>query len=180
MVCRNLVAAAMLAIVGSAAAAESPAAPAQAAGGGGQPAAGVAAPAGSTPSATTAGPAAAAADAAPAVTGAGQPAPVPASGDTIVAHGVAVFDELRLPADFAHLAYVNPDAPKGGEISEWAAGGFDSFNPYTVKGRGTDSFYGGKIMENAVSGMCRDLMALALLAVVTMATGRLRVPRCVP
>lgn len=135
MVCRNLVAAAMLAIVGSAAAAESPAAPAQAAGGGGQPAAGVAAPAGSTPSATTAGPAAAAADAAPAVTGAGQPAPVPASGDTIVAHGVAVFDELRLPADFAHLAYVNPDAPKGGEISEWVSGGFDSYNPYTVKGR---------------------------------------------
>lgn len=57
------------------------------------------------------------------------------SGATIVAHGVGTFDELRLPADFPHLAYVNPDAPKGGEISEWTAGGFDSYNPYTIKGR---------------------------------------------
>ncbi|MBV0890812.1 extracellular solute-binding protein [Paracoccus sp. Z118] len=55
---------------------------------------------------------------------------------TTVSHGVAIFDELKLPPDFPHLAYVNPDAPKGGEISEWAAGGFDSYNPYTIKGRG--------------------------------------------
>ena len=48
---------------------------------------------------------------------------------TITAHGVSVFDDLKLAPDFAHLAYVNPDAPKGGEISEWAAGGFDSYNP---------------------------------------------------
>ena len=53
-----------------------------------------------------------------------------------VAHGIGVFGAPNLPADFKHLPYVNPDAPKGGEISEWAAGGFDSFNPYTVKGRG--------------------------------------------
>ncbi|WP_299359555.1 extracellular solute-binding protein [uncultured Paracoccus sp.] len=60
----------------------------------------------------------------------------PADEATIVAHGVSVFGELKLPADFPHLAYVNPDAPKGGEISEWAAGGFDSYNPFTIKGRG--------------------------------------------
>lgn len=66
------------------------------------------------------------------------PAQAPASPSaeaTIVSHGVGTFDAIRLPADFAHLPYVNPDAPKGGEISEWASGGFDSYNPFTVKGR---------------------------------------------
>jgi len=57
------------------------------------------------------------------------------AGATTVSHGVSIFGDLALPADFKHLAYVNPDAPKGGEISEWQAGGFDSYNPYTIKGR---------------------------------------------
>lgn len=51
------------------------------------------------------------------------------------AHGIAVFGDLKYPADFAHLDYVNPDAPKGGEMSMWAPGSFDSMNPYTTKGR---------------------------------------------
>jgi microcin C transport system substrate-binding protein len=54
---------------------------------------------------------------------------------TITAHGISTFGELNYPADFKHLAYVNPDAPKGGEISEWTSGGFDSMNPYSIKGR---------------------------------------------
>lgn len=52
-----------------------------------------------------------------------------------VAHGISTFGDLALPADFAHLAWVNPDAPKGGEISLGTFGGFDSMNPYSVKGR---------------------------------------------
>lgn len=54
---------------------------------------------------------------------------------TITAHGISVFGEPALPADYPHLRYVNPDAPKGGEISEWAIGGFDSYNPFTHRGR---------------------------------------------
>ncbi|MFZ3580622.1 extracellular solute-binding protein [Loktanella sp. DJP18] len=50
--------------------------------------------------------------------------------DLIKTHGYSYFGELKYPADFAHLDYVNPDAPKGGEISEWAPGTFDGFNPY--------------------------------------------------
>ena len=53
----------------------------------------------------------------------------------ITAHGISTFGELNLPADFTHLPYVNPDAPKGGEISQWTSGGFDSMNPYSIKGR---------------------------------------------
>ncbi|MCK0169162.1 extracellular solute-binding protein [Jannaschia sp. S6380] len=52
-------------------------------------------------------------------------------------HGISTFPggELKYAPDFAHLDYVNPDAPKGGEISVWAFGSFDSLNPYTPKGR---------------------------------------------
>lgn len=53
---------------------------------------------------------------------------------TIIAHGISTFGELKYPADFAYLDYVNPKAPKGGEISQWAPGTFDSMNPYSVKG----------------------------------------------
>ncbi len=53
----------------------------------------------------------------------------------ILSHGISTFGDLKYPADFAHLAYANPDAPKGGEIAEWTSGGFDSMNPFTVKGR---------------------------------------------
>ena len=52
-----------------------------------------------------------------------------------LAHGISTFGKLKYPADFEYLDYVNPDAPKGGEISIWAFGGFDSMHPYTTKGR---------------------------------------------
>lgn len=55
---------------------------------------------------------------------------------TTVSHAITTFgDPPKYPADFTHLDYVNPDAPKGGEISQWAFGGFDSVNPYSVQGR---------------------------------------------
>ena len=38
----------------------------------------------------------------------------------ITSHGYSTFGDLKYPANFAHLDYVNPDAPKGGEISIWA------------------------------------------------------------
>ena len=58
-----------------------------------------------------------------------------AADEVITAHGISTFGDLKYAADFVHLDYVNPDAPKGGEIAEWTSGGFDSMNPYTVKGR---------------------------------------------
>ena len=51
----------------------------------------------------------------------------------IESHGYVNFGELKYGPDDV-LAYVNPDAPKGGEFSQWAQGTFDSFNPYTRKG----------------------------------------------
>ena len=53
----------------------------------------------------------------------------------IKSHGISTFGELKYSSDFQHLDYVNPSAPKGGEVSIWAFGSFDSMHPYTTKGR---------------------------------------------
>uniref|UniRef100_UPI003B52048C extracellular solute-binding protein n=1 Tax=Roseovarius indicus TaxID=540747 RepID=UPI003B52048C len=53
----------------------------------------------------------------------------------IKSHGYSFFGDLKYPEDYEHFDYVNPDAPKGGEISIALAGSFDSMNPYTRKGR---------------------------------------------
>ena len=50
-------------------------------------------------------------------------------------HGYSYFGNLDYPADYEHLNYVNPNAPKGGELSLAASGTFDSLNPYSRKGR---------------------------------------------
>ncbi len=55
--------------------------------------------------------------------------------EIIEADGYSTFGEFKYGPDFEHLDYVNPDAPKGGEISVWAQGTFDTFNPYSSKGR---------------------------------------------
>ena len=62
---------------------------------------------------------------------------VRAAEDGIIrSHGYSYFGDLTYPADYPYFDYVNPDAPKGGEISLWAPGTFDSLNPYSRKGRG--------------------------------------------
>jgi len=53
----------------------------------------------------------------------------------ITSHGYSYFGDLKYPADYPHFDYVNPDAPKGGEIALYAPGTFDSMNPYARKGR---------------------------------------------
>lgn len=56
--------------------------------------------------------------------------------DTLIrAHGYSYYGDLSYAEDFEHFNYVNPDAPKGGEISEYASGTFDSMNPFSRRGR---------------------------------------------
>ena len=53
------------------------------------------------------------------------------------AHGYALWGELKYPPDFEHFAYVNPQAPKGGElrlVSNQRTSTFDKYNPFTVRG----------------------------------------------
>jgi microcin C transport system substrate-binding protein len=87
-------------------------------------------------------------------------------GGTITSHGISTFGDLALPADFPHLPYVNPDAPKGGEISQWAPGSFDSFNPYAIAGNAaalSSIFY-----ESILTGTADDISAAYCLLCETM------------
>ena len=49
-------------------------------------------------------------------------------------HGLAMHGDLKYGPYFKHFDYVNPNAPKGGSIRLNAIGGFDSLNPFIVKG----------------------------------------------
>lgn len=48
-------------------------------------------------------------------------------------HGIAMHGAPVLPADFSHLPYVNPDAPKGGKVTYGVVGTFDSVRPFIVR-----------------------------------------------
>jgi microcin C transport system substrate-binding protein len=58
----------------------------------------------------------------------------PASGITYY-HGISYLREPSYPADFAHLRYVDPHAPKGGRIRIGEMGNWDSFSDVPVSGR---------------------------------------------
>lgn len=45
-----------------------------------------------------------------------------------------MYGEPALPPDFVSLPYAKPDAPFGGRLVEGATGGFDSLNPFILKG----------------------------------------------
>ena len=49
-------------------------------------------------------------------------------------HGLALYGETKYGPDFPHFDYVNPDAPKGGELKLGMIGSFDSLNPFILKG----------------------------------------------
>ncbi len=55
-------------------------------------------------------------------------------------HALTLYDEPpKYPANFKHVDYVNPDAPKGGTFRESAMGSFDSLNPFISKGVPADN-----------------------------------------
>ncbi|MFN3524591.1 MAG: extracellular solute-binding protein, partial [Paracoccus sp. (in: a-proteobacteria)] len=86
----------------------------------------------------------------------------------ITAHGVSIFDELKLAPDFDHLPYVNPDAPKGGEMSQAIPNstGFDNFNPYTFRGR--SAVLSSIMLENILEGTADEMGAAYCLLCETM------------
>ncbi len=49
-------------------------------------------------------------------------------------HALAMHGAPKYQPGFTHFDYVNPDAPKGGSLRLGAVGGFDSFNPYILRG----------------------------------------------
>ncbi len=49
-------------------------------------------------------------------------------------HALSLFDSVKYGPDFSHFEYVNPDAPKGGQLRMEAIGTFDTLNPFVLKG----------------------------------------------
>ena len=84
----------------------------------------------------------------------------------ITSHGISTFGDLKLPADFTHLPYVNPDAPKGGELSESWVGGFDSMNPFSVKGRA--AIGSTMMLESILTGTADEIGASYCLLCTTL------------
>lgn len=62
-------------------------------------------------------------------------AETPATANPGPVHGIAMHGELKYPENFSHFDYVNPEAPKGGTLRmAVVANGFDSFNPFVIRG----------------------------------------------
>jgi peptide/nickel transport system substrate-binding protein len=64
---------------------------------------------------------------------------VRATQENLQRHAIAMYGEPALPADFPHLPYANPDAPKGGRLALAIQGTFDSLNPLIVLGVAPDA-----------------------------------------
>jgi len=57
-----------------------------------------------------------------------------AADDVYRGHGIAMHGDLKYGPDFTHFDYVNPQAPKGGEVTLFDLGTYDSFNPFIIRG----------------------------------------------
>jgi microcin C transport system substrate-binding protein len=67
-------------------------------------------------------------------------------------HALSLLGEPSLPADFTHWPWVNPNAPKGGEIVLTGIGSFDSFNGFVLRGTpavGLANLYDTLLKESA-------------------------------
>ena len=84
--------------------------------------------------------------------GAATPAGRPGPDGITRTHALSLLGEPSLPADFTHWPWVNPDAPKGGEIVLTALGSFDSFNQFILRGTaavGLGNLYDTLLKESA-------------------------------
>jgi microcin C transport system substrate-binding protein len=61
-------------------------------------------------------------------------APQAAGAKVTTAHAFSMHGDLKYPAGFTHFQYVNPEAPKGGDVKLAAVGTFDTLNPFVLKG----------------------------------------------
>ena len=73
-------------------------------------------------------------------------------------HGLSIFGDLALPVDFKSFAYVDPHAPKGGQIVLQPSGGganvnpysFNSLNTFILKGDGATGM--GAVFDSLMTG----------------------------
>lgn len=69
-------------------------------------------------------------------------------------HAYALFGDIKYPPGFTHFEYVNPDAPKGGQITlvpPLRITNFDKYNPFTLKGNAPPDL-GELVFETLLTG----------------------------
>ena len=89
------------------------------------------------------------------------------TGNAWAVHAYAQFGDIRYPAGFTHFSYVNPAAPKGGEIvlvPPTRQSNFDKYNPFTLKGSAPPSMLGTMFDTLLVGNMEEPTTAYGLLA----------------
>ncbi|CCD92801.1 putative oligopeptide transporter subunit; periplasmic-binding component of ABC superfamily transporter [Bradyrhizobium sp. ORS 375] len=67
-------------------------------------------------------------------------------------HALSLFGDVKYPADFKRYDYVNPDAPKGGQVRFSPAGTFDNFNPVVAGVKGALGAGVSLIYESLTTG----------------------------
>ncbi|MFM9923673.1 extracellular solute-binding protein [Variovorax sp. H27-G14] len=86
---------------------------------------------------------------------------------SLAAHAYAQFGDIKYSPGFTHFDYVNPSAPKGGEmrlVPPTRPTNFDKFNPFTLRGT-SPSGVGSLMMESLLTGNSEEpTTAYGLLA----------------
>jgi len=79
-------------------------------------------------------------------------------------HAIAMHGAPGWPPGFAAPTYVNPDAPKGGQLKQGVLGTFDSVNPFIVKGLPAANIRGYVIESLLARGYDEPFTLYGLLA----------------
>ena len=79
-------------------------------------------------------------------------------------YAIAMHGAPALPADFSHMPYANPDAPKGGRLLQGFLGTFDSLNPLIVRGLAVQQIRGFVVESLMARGNDEAFTLYGLLA----------------
>src|SRR5437868_12272638 len=79
-------------------------------------------------------------------------------------YAIAMHGNPALPADFTHMPYVNPDAPKSGRLVWGLSGTFDSLNPLIVRGLALQQIRGFVVESLMARGYDEPFTLYGLLA----------------
>src|ERR1700719_1500461 len=79
-------------------------------------------------------------------------------------YAIAMHGVPALPADFRHMPYANPDAPKGGRLVQGILGTFDSLNPLIVRGLAVQQIRGFVVESLMARGYDEAFTLYGLLA----------------
>jgi peptide/nickel transport system substrate-binding protein len=94
-------------------------------------------------------------------------------------YAISMHGAPAVPADFTHMPYANPDAPKGGRLVESMLGTFDSLNPLIVRGAAVQQIRGlpferGLVLESLMVRGNNEAFTLYGLLAKTVETDDVR------